>query len=218
MRSFFFQTTAATCQRAASYVDPGGNVGPVTSLGASAFSGGNIRTAVTINAAGDYVVAGITSSPFVGYAPIGGGSATPLLSGAANPRSVIVYSNTLFYSTAAPPTGIFLIGTAGAISTAGGQIATAVSVNGTYPNTSPSTFLFQSPSVLWVCDDGGAASYGVWKLSGTFGVANSYRGERQEKESPALLRTIILLQCSRIDWAVRPAILDRGLCGHRRAV
>lgn len=177
---FFVQTSAATCQRAASYVEPGGTVGAITLLGASAFNGGNIRTAVAINAAGDYVVAGITASPYVGYARVAGGSATALLTGASNPRSVIVYRNTLFYSTAAAPTGIYLIGTAGTLSTSGGQTASAVSATGTYPNSSPSTFMFQSPSVLWACDDGTAASFGVWMLSGTFGVASSYTGERRE--------------------------------------
>jgi hypothetical protein len=66
-------------------------VGAITSLGSSAFSGKDIRSAVTINAAGDYIVAGgATVTPYIGYAPIAGGSATTLPSGALNPRVALI--------------------------------------------------------------------------------------------------------------------------------
>lgn len=135
-----------------------------------------MRAAVTINGAGDYVVAS-PGSPYVGYALYAGGTAVGLVSGTPNARAVAVYNNTLFYTSAGAPTGIFMVGVAGAISTSGGQTATAVSATGTYPNSSPSTFVFQSPSVLWACDDGASTSYGVWKLTGAFGVTSSYTGE-----------------------------------------
>lgn len=174
----------ATCQRGAAYVGPTGTVGAATSFGASAFSSNNIRAAVTVNAAGDYVAAGATTSPYVAYAPFTGGGATALLGTAVNPRKVAVYMNTLFYTSAATPTGIFMIGTAGSMSMAGNQAATAVSAsNANYPNTSPSSFVFQSTSVLWACDDGAAAaSYGVWKLSGAFGVGGSFVGESEARQ------------------------------------
>ena len=134
---------------------------------------------MTINGAGDYV-ASSPGSPYIGYAPVAGGSATALLTGSVNPRSVAVYNNTLFYTSAANPTGIFMIGAAGALSTAGGQTATLMSTNSSYPNTSPSSFVFQNSSVLWACDDGASGSYGVWRLVGTFGMASSYTGETGE--------------------------------------
>ena len=125
----------------------------------------------------------------MGYAPVAGGTATTLVTGAPNPRTVAVYNNTLFYTTASGTAGIFLLGTPGVISTAASQVSSAVSATGTYPNLSPSTFQFQSASVLWVCDDGAATtSYGVWKLSGTFGGVSSYTGEHGV---PAFLHFLI---------------------------
>lgn len=175
------QTTAASCPRAAAYVDPAGTVSAVASFGTTAYSGSNMRAAVIINDAGDYITAGATSPPYVGYAPAAGGSATALLSAAANPRCVVVFNSTLFYSTAAAPAGVYMVGAAGVISTAGSQAATAVTGgSGSYPNNSPSSFVFGSPSVLWVCDDGASTSYGVWKLGGTFGASASFVGESAE--------------------------------------
>ena len=166
------QTTAATCPRAASYVDFSGTVGSITSLGSTCLSGNNIRAAITINAAGGYVFAGPVT-PFVGYVgPFGTPTPTALPATGVNSRTVGTYAGSLFYSSASAPTSIYLLGTAGALSTAGGQAATNIlATTGFYPTTnSPSAFIFQDSSTLWVCDDGAAASYGVWKLTGTIGT------------------------------------------------
>ena len=175
--------TSSVCPRAATYVDQSGTVGTPTSTGTAVFSGNNARAAVTINAVGDYAIAGSTGAPYVGYAPVGGGTATTLVSGTPNPRCVAVYNNTLFFTTASAPAGIYMLGTPGVISTASAQPSTLVTATGAYPNSSPSSFVFQSSTVLWVCDDGAAASYGVWKLSGTLGVAASYNGEHEALSS-----------------------------------
>lgn len=159
-------------------------------MGTAAFSANDIRSAVMINTAGDYIVAGATVAPYVGYLPAIGGTTTTLPATVVNPRCAIVYSNTLFYSVAGAPGGVFRLGAVGVLSTAAGQASTAVSATGTYANLSPTSFVFQSSSVMWVCDDSATTTaYGVWKLSGTLGAASSFTGESRVKGNGALLLT-----------------------------
>ena len=165
------QTSAATCPRAVIYVGFSGNASAPIALGSAAFTASNIRSAYVANALGDVIVSGAVS-PCVGYALAAGGTPTSLPATCVNSRYATVYAGSLLYSTASGTSGVYLLGTSGAWSSATGQTSTAVlASSGSYPTAnSPGKFLFQNASTLWICDDGAATSYGIWKLTGTFGT------------------------------------------------
>jgi hypothetical protein len=137
----------------------------------SAMFSANFRSAVVMNAAGDCYVAG-SGVPGLAYAPSSTGVPVQLTS-LTNVRKAQVYNGSLYIATAAAAaSGILLVGSVGALPTTGAQPVTQlVATSGGYPSNataiSPTAFVFESASTLWVCDQSTSTTYrGVWRLDG----------------------------------------------------
>lgn len=213
------QTTASVCPRAAMYVDPSGTASGPISLGTTAFSGNNIRSVYIADAAGSLIITGSGTNPCLGFVSAGGGTTTALLASCVVPRFATVFGGSLIFSSTTTPTGVYLLGTAGAWSSNTGQTATAIlAASGSYPAVnSPQQFVFQDAATLWICDDGSATSYGVWKLTGTLGTFSG----ALRSVSLSLGRDVFTPRgccCSRVERCRRQAISWRHVCWHRRPV
>lgn len=122
----------------------------------------------------------ISQARSISYSTNAGGSATPVY--AADVRKTLVLSSSAGYtvyavssSTTAPGVGVIALLPFGVLPTSSLASATLLSTNTTTdafygPTASPASFTFQNTSWLWICDDGGVATRGLWLFQFNSGV------------------------------------------------
>jgi hypothetical protein len=176
---------AAAINRVVGRIDSAGAIDTTTAI-TNAFSGNNVRSATSTNGTDLWVSGTATPDAEKGlfYVPLGGTSATPVVSAIAT-RNVAVYGGQLYAGTTSGSTLTTIFAAGSGTPTAADTPANLTGLP-TANNGSPNQFALVdlSPSVpgldtLYVADDTGAAlrKYslvgGTWTLNGTIGAGSA---------------------------------------------
>jgi len=164
-------TGTSAYKREVAQADANGNIATVAVL--DAYSGNNIRSAVSVDGSSFYSSGNATSNAGVRYGL--GGTTSVAVSTQLNTRQVNIYGGQLYYSTGSGSTGVYALGTGTPTSSATPTLIAA--------SSSPYAFLFADLSssvagydTLYVANDSkGIEKYsfasGVWSLTGTLAAS-----------------------------------------------
>jgi hypothetical protein len=185
-------TTAAAVSRSAAVIDAAGNVDTSTTFGASAFSGNNVRGAVSADGSGVWAGGAGSANGGLWFAPLGGRTGVQVVSSPNNFRWPEIAGGQLYASGS---NGSFVnvsrVGTG--LPTVGAQSIAPLPGMPTSGSASPFAFVLldrdgvPGPETLYVADDRNAPTGGVqkwtlngatWTLATTFNVTSTPIGFR----------------------------------------